>query len=128
MLPMLKGSGQLCSERPLLCLQAQPRAAQQKLTLRLQRPTVVAEVIFMLAVTKFFVPGFAMSGVTPIPFTSSDLLLQGGLTSLLLCWWLNKVCCRSRAGLHGQTHTSLQACIPWVSLRLLDCRKWPAMF
>ena len=81
----------------LLCLQAQPRVAQQKLTLRLQRPTVVAEVSFMLAVTKFFVPGFAMSGVTPIPFTTSDLLLQGGVTGSLLCWWLNRVCCRSWA-------------------------------
>ena len=44
---------------------------------RLQRPTVVAEVGFMLSVTKFFVPGFAMSGITPTPFESTDLVLEG---------------------------------------------------
>ena len=77
----------------------------------------------MLAVTKFFVPGFAMSGVTPIPFTTSDLLLQGGMTGWLLCWWLNRVRCGSRAGLHEQTHTSPQAFNPWVSLLPLDHHK-----
>lgn len=45
--------------------------------LRLQRPTVVAEIGFMLAVTKFFVPGVTMSGVTPTPFDSNDVVLEG---------------------------------------------------
>ena len=39
---------------------------------------MVAEVGFMLSVTKFFVPGFAMSGVTPTPFESNDVVLEGG--------------------------------------------------
>lgn len=45
--------------------------------LRLQRPTVVAEIGFMLSVTKFFVPGVTMSGVTPTPFESNDVVLEG---------------------------------------------------
>ena len=45
--------------------------------MRLQRPTVSAEMSFMLAVTKFFVPGFALGGITPTPFQSYDLLLTG---------------------------------------------------
>lgn len=44
---------------------------------RLQRPTVSAEMSFMLAVTSFFVPGFALGGITPAPFTTYDLLLTG---------------------------------------------------
>lgn len=48
-----------------------------QIQVRLQRPTVVAEVGFMLSVTKFFVPGFAMSGITPTPFESTDLVLEG---------------------------------------------------
>jgi hypothetical protein len=44
---------------------------------RLQRPTVVAEVGFILAVTKFVLPSFSLSGVRPVPFSSSDVLLQG---------------------------------------------------
>lgn len=38
---------------------------------------MVAEVGFMLSVAKFFVPGFAMSGLVPIPFESNDLVLTG---------------------------------------------------
>ena len=45
--------------------------------MRLQRPTVSAEMSFMLAVTKFFVPGFALGGITPTPFQSYDLILTG---------------------------------------------------
>ncbi len=48
-----------------------------QIQMRLQRPTVVAEVGFMLSITKFFVPGFAMSGITPTPFESTDLVLEG---------------------------------------------------
>lgn len=46
-----------------------------QIQVRLQRPTVVAEVGFMLSVAKFFVPGFAMSGLVPIPFESNDVVL-----------------------------------------------------
>ena len=53
-----------------------PALAQQAIRLRLQRPTVTAEMGFMLAVTKFFVPGFALSGAHPIPFHSDDMLLK----------------------------------------------------
>jgi len=52
-------------------------ASDVQIQLRLQRPTVVAEVGFMLSVTKFFVPGFAMSGITPTPFESTDVVLEG---------------------------------------------------
>ncbi|KAK9819963.1 hypothetical protein WJX72_004515 [[Myrmecia] bisecta] len=55
---------------------AEPGMTQQKLKMRLQRPTVVAEVGFMLAVTKFVVPKVALSGITPIPFQTHDLLLK----------------------------------------------------
>lgn len=54
--------------KPILCVQVQ---------VRLQRPTVVAEIGFMLSVTKFFVPGVTMSGVTPTPFESNDVVLEG---------------------------------------------------
>lgn len=60
--------------------EAHDRMAQQKLQVRLQRPTVVGEIGFMLAVTKFYVPDFKLSGVTPIPFKSGDVLLQGAFT------------------------------------------------
>lgn len=56
------------SGKPTLCVQVQ---------VRLQRPTVVAEIGFMLSVTKFFVPGVTMSGVTPTPFESNDVVLEG---------------------------------------------------
>ena len=47
------------------------------LQITLQRPTVVAEIGFLLAVTKFFVPTMAISGVSPIPFASQDIYLEG---------------------------------------------------
>ena len=53
------------------------RVLHLQIQLRLQRPTVVAEIGFMLAVTKFFVPGVTMSGVTPTPFESNDVVLEG---------------------------------------------------
>ncbi|KAK9815130.1 hypothetical protein WJX73_008307 [Symbiochloris irregularis] len=63
----------------LLTLQyaAEADLARQKIEVRLQRPTVSAEMSFMLAVTSFFVPGFALGGITPSPFQSYDLLLTG---------------------------------------------------
>lgn len=61
-------SEDLPPDQPVLFAQVQ---------LRLQRPTVVAEIGFMLSVTKFFVPGVTMSGVTPTPFESNDVVLEG---------------------------------------------------
>ncbi len=52
-----------------------------RLQVTLQRPTVVAEIGFLLAVTKFFVPTMAISGVSPIPFISQDIYLTGMLHS-----------------------------------------------
>ncbi len=57
-----------------------------QIQVRLQRPTVVAEVGFMLSVTKFFVPGFAMSGLSPTPFESNDVVLQGNFPHSLSIW------------------------------------------
>lgn len=47
------------------------------LQMRLQRPTVSAEMSFMLAVAGFFIPSFGLGGTTPTPFQSFDLLLTG---------------------------------------------------
>lgn len=47
---------------------------------------MVAEVGFMLSVTKFFVPGFAMSGITPTPFESNDVVLEGGKLFKMCCF------------------------------------------
>lgn len=70
---LVKGAKSICLfSEPVLCIQVQ---------LRLQRPTVVAEIGFMLSVTKFFVPGVTMSGITPTPFESSDVVLEGKLAN-----------------------------------------------
>ena len=45
--------------------------------LRLQRPTISAEMSFLLAVMKFYIPDFAIASVTPIPFQTQDVLLSG---------------------------------------------------
>ncbi len=58
-------------------LQFSQRPGKAKLAVRLQQPTLVAEVGFILAVTKFAYPSLPVSGVSPIPFRSNDLLLQG---------------------------------------------------
>eukprot|EP00884_Botryococcus_braunii_P010315 jgi/Botrbrau1/19285/Bobra.0073s0028.1 len=47
----------------------------QSLQLRLQRPTISAEMSLLLAITKFYVPSFFLTGVAPIPFHSEDILL-----------------------------------------------------
>ena len=44
---------------------------------RMQRPTVSAEMSLMLAIAKFFIAGFTLGGVTPTAFHSNDLLLTG---------------------------------------------------
>ena len=44
---------------------------------RLQRPTISAEMSFLLAVMKFYIPDFAIASVTPIPFQTQDVLLSG---------------------------------------------------
>lgn len=64
-----------CASFLIMEFQSNPVLASQKLQVRLQRPTITAEISFMLAVTKFFVPTFALSGAQPIPFQSLDLLL-----------------------------------------------------
>ena len=45
--------------------------------IRLQRPTISAEMSFLLAVMKFYIPDFAIASVTPIPFQTQDVLLTG---------------------------------------------------
>ena len=47
--------------------------------MRLQQPTVSAEMSFLLAVLKFYVPAAAVSASTPIPWASEDVLLTGAL-------------------------------------------------
>ena len=46
---------------------------------RLQRPTVTAEMSLMLAIAKFFIAGFSLGSTTPTAFHTSDLLLKGML-------------------------------------------------
>jgi hypothetical protein len=72
------GSGeqqQLAPSFATLHFKQQPGKA--KLVVRLQQPNLVAEVGFILAVIKFVYPTLPVSGVSPIPFRSTDVLLQG---------------------------------------------------
>ena len=46
---------------------------------RLQRPTVSAEMSFLLEVVTFFVPNLALDGAKTAPFRTHDLLLTGAL-------------------------------------------------
>ena len=64
-----------CASFLIMEFSSNPVLAAQKLQVRLQRPTITAEISFMLAVTKFFVPTFALSGAQPVPFQSLDLRL-----------------------------------------------------
>lgn len=66
-----------CASFLIMEFRTNPVLASQKLQLRLQRPTITAEISFMLAVTKFFVPNLALSGAKPIPFQTLDLQLGG---------------------------------------------------
>ncbi len=47
------------------------------LQVRLQRPTISAEMSFLLAVVKFYLPDFAIGSITPVPFRTQDILLTG---------------------------------------------------
>ena len=51
-----------------LTLQYDQQPLLRRLTLRMQRPTVVAEVGFILAVAKFALPDFALSGGKHPPY------------------------------------------------------------
>lgn len=44
---------------------------------RLQKPTISAEMSFLLAVVKFYLPYFAIGSITPVPFQTQDILLTG---------------------------------------------------
>ncbi len=44
---------------------------------RLQKPTISAEMSFLLAVVKFYLPDFAIGSITPVPFQTQDILLTG---------------------------------------------------
>ena len=70
----------------------QPYDVCLQIQVRLQRPTVVAEIGFMLSVTKFFVPGVAMSGITPTAFESNDVVLEGELATQILHILLAMTC------------------------------------
>ena len=50
-----------------LTLQFDQQPLLRRLALRMQRPTVVAEVGFILAVAKFALPDFALSGGVHLP-------------------------------------------------------------
>ena len=52
----------------------------------------MAEIGFMLSVTKFFVPGVAMSGITPTAFESNDVVLEGELATQILHILLAMTC------------------------------------
>lgn len=69
-------------------LETNPALVSQTLQVRLQRPTITAELSFMLAVTKFFVPSFALSGAKPIPFQTFDVQLDSGLLEADQDLWL----------------------------------------
>lgn len=44
---------------------------------RLQKPTISAEMSFLLAVVKFYLPDFAIGSINPVPFQTQDILLTG---------------------------------------------------
>lgn len=62
---------------PYLRISLDWQASVCSLQVRLQRPTISAEMSFLLAVMKFYVPDFAIASVTPIPFQTQDVLLTG---------------------------------------------------
>ncbi|KAK9858457.1 hypothetical protein WJX84_002370 [Apatococcus fuscideae] len=76
----------------MLEFEQHPARALQKIRVTLQRPTVVAEIGFLLAVTKFFVPTMAISGVSPIPFMSQDIYLEGKEHKAESDVWLSPEC------------------------------------
>ena len=55
--------------------------------IRLQRPTISAEMSFLLAVMKFYIPDFAIASVTPIPFQTQDVLLTGRPCNSIFGFW-----------------------------------------
>ena len=69
-----------------------PVLVSQTLQIRLQRPTITAEIGFMLAVTKFFVPTLPLSEAEPRPFHTLDILLDGQLYSADEDLWLCPEC------------------------------------
>ncbi|KAL4443584.1 hypothetical protein ABPG75_011321 [Micractinium tetrahymenae] len=56
---------------------ASPGMAHQALAMTLQKPLMVAELSFLLAVTQFVVPTFAFVKNRPIPFVTHDITLTG---------------------------------------------------
>lgn len=56
---------------------AAPELAHQSLSVTLQKPLFVAELSFLLAITKFVVPTFAFVRNSPTPFGTHDILLSG---------------------------------------------------
>ncbi|KAL4447306.1 hypothetical protein ABPG77_007339, partial [Micractinium sp. CCAP 211/92] len=56
---------------------ASPGMAHQALAMTLQKPLLVAELSFLLAVTQFVVPTFAFVKNRPIPYVTHDIALTG---------------------------------------------------
>ena len=56
---------------------AGPGMAHQTLAIILQKPLLVAELGFLLAVTQFAMPTFSFVKSSPIPFATHDILLGG---------------------------------------------------
>ncbi|KAK9834254.1 hypothetical protein WJX81_000411 [Elliptochloris bilobata] len=63
--------------------------AKQKLQVRLQRPTVSAEMSFLLEVITFLVPNLALDGAKTAPFRMHDLLLTGPVHKAESDLWLS---------------------------------------
>ena len=61
------------------CLQwsASPGLVNQALAITLQKPLLVAELSFLLALTKWVVPGFSFGNNSPIAYATHDILLSG---------------------------------------------------
>jgi hypothetical protein len=51
--------------------------ASQSLAIKLQKPTFVVELSFLLGVTRFFVPTFDFANNSPLPYRTCDILLTG---------------------------------------------------
>lgn len=56
---------------------ATPGMVKQSLSVNLQKPLFVAELSFLLALTKFVYPGLSVGTTNAVPYITGDILLQG---------------------------------------------------
>ena len=63
-----------------LMLKYETDMTERSVSLILQKPLIVLELGFLLDLAGFFVPMFAYSKTEPLPFRSSDIVLEGKIS------------------------------------------------